>query len=57
MIVDGGMLSNYPIWLYDSDGVPEWPTFGMLLVEPKPTVPIGARLPEAEGGRLRRRAR
>ena len=46
VIVDGGMLSNYPIWLYDSDGVPEWPTFGMLLVEPKPTVPIGARLPK-----------
>ena len=22
MIVDGGMLSNYPIWLFDSDGVP-----------------------------------
>lgn len=48
VIVDGGMLSNYPIWLFDCDDgtPPDWPTFGMLLVEPKPTVPIGARLPK-----------
>ena len=47
VIVDGGMLSNYPVWLFDcEDGEPpEWPTLGMLLVEPKPSVPIGARLP------------
>jgi NTE family protein len=48
VIVDGGMLSNFPVWLFDcEDGVPDWPTFGLLLVEPKPSVPIGARLPEA----------
>jgi NTE family protein len=47
VIVDGGMLSNYPVWLFDSDGEPEWPTFGMLLVEPQPQLPIGARLPKA----------
>jgi NTE family protein len=49
VIVDGGMLSNYPVWLFDcEDGsAPEWPTFGMLLVEPKPEVSIGARLPKA----------
>jgi NTE family protein len=46
VIVDGGMLSNYPIWLFDSDGVPEWPTFGMLLVEPKPSLSLGERLPK-----------
>ena len=48
VIVDGGMLSNYPVWLFDcDDGTPPgWPTFGMLLVEPKPQVPIGARLPK-----------
>jgi NTE family protein len=47
VIVDGGMLSNYPVWLFDcEDGdAPEWPTFGLLLVEPKPEIPIGARLP------------
>lgn len=34
-IVDGGVLSNYPIWLLD-DGTsdPEWPTFGFKLIEP-----------------------
>jgi NTE family protein len=48
VIVDGGMLSNYPVWLFDCDdgSPPEWPTFGMLLVEPKPRTPIGARLPK-----------
>ena len=50
VIVDGGMLSNFPVWLFDcEDGdVPEWPTFGLLLVEPKPELPIGARLPKAK---------
>jgi NTE family protein len=34
-IVDGGVLSNYPIWLLD-DGRsdPPWPTFGFKLIEP-----------------------
>jgi NTE family protein len=47
VIVDGGMLSNFPVWLFDCDDgePPEWPTFGLLLVEPKPQIPIGARLP------------
>jgi NTE family protein len=47
VIVDGGMLSNFPVWLFDCPNgeVPEWPTFGLLLVEPKPRTPIGARLP------------
>ncbi len=33
-IVDGGILSNYPIWLLD-DGTsnPPWPTFGFKLIE------------------------
>jgi len=34
-IVDGGLLSNFPVWLFDSQGAePEWPTFGFKLVEP-----------------------
>jgi NTE family protein len=35
IIVDGGLLSNYPVWLLD-DGTsdPSWPTFGFKLVEP-----------------------
>jgi NTE family protein len=50
VIVDGGMLSNYPVWLFDCNDAepPEWPTFGLLLVEPKPKVQVGARLPKAE---------
>ncbi len=49
LIVDGGMLSNFPVWLFDSDPgeVPTWPTFGLLLVEPEPRTPISARLPES----------
>jgi NTE family protein len=48
VIVDGGMLSNFPVWLFDCDDgeVPDWPTFGLLLVEPKPQVSVGARLPQ-----------
>ncbi len=34
-IVDGGLLSNFPVWLFDSEGsIPRWPTFGFKLVEP-----------------------
>jgi NTE family protein len=33
-IVDGGMLSNYPIWLLDDRENCTWPTFGFKLVEP-----------------------
>jgi len=33
-IVDGSILSNYPVWLFDTVGnIPEWPTFGFKLVE------------------------
>ena len=31
-VVDGGLLSNFPVDLFDSDGMPEWPTFGFRLV-------------------------
>lgn len=34
-IVDGGVLSNYPIHLFDSKTTPRWPTFGLRLVEPQ----------------------
>ncbi len=42
MIVDGGMLSNYPIWLFDAPASrpPRFPTFGMLLVAPNQTDPL-----------------
>ena len=38
-IVDGGLLSNFPIWLFDSDITPSWPTFGILLREPSMNQP------------------
>src|SRR3954463_14577779 len=36
-IVDGGLLSNFPIELFDtpSPAQPEWPTFGFCLVPPR----------------------
>ncbi|MFD1422228.1 patatin-like phospholipase family protein [Laceyella tengchongensis] len=29
-VVDGGVLSNFPVWLFDQDN-PRWPTFGFSL--------------------------
>jgi NTE family protein len=55
ILVDGGMLSNFPVWLFDSGGEPEWPTFGLKLVEPEPTmVNLAGRMPpgRAERGGL-----
>lgn len=31
-IVDGGLVSNFPVDLFDSKGRPSWPTFGFKLV-------------------------
>jgi NTE family protein len=45
LIVDGGLLSNFPVWLFDSDGEPEWPTFGLLLVQDDPRTPVAEQLP------------
>ena len=51
LIVDGGMLSNFPVWLFDCEGRdPKWPTFGMMLVEPDPKVPVGHRIEKGDGG-------
>jgi len=33
VVVDGGLLSNFPVWLFDVAGTPEWPTFGLKLAE------------------------
>lgn len=30
-IVDGGILSNYPVWIFDVEEIPKWPTFGLKL--------------------------
>lgn len=41
-ILDGGLLSNFPIWLYDTDN-PRFPTFGFHFVKDK--VNIDAVIP------------
>lgn len=51
LIVDGGMLSNFPVWLFDSDGVPAWPTFGLRLAEPDPRASLAKNLPRLEAPR------
>jgi NTE family protein len=36
VIVDGGILSNFPLWIYDEPDPgkpPGWPTFGFRLVD------------------------
>jgi NTE family protein len=41
-IVDGGILSNFPLWLFDMDTPgkpPEWPTFGFRLVDKSDATP------------------
>jgi NTE family protein len=49
MIVDGGMLSNFPIWLFDAPPgqEPHVPTFGMLLVAPNQEDPLVPQPPPA----------
>ena len=46
VLVDGGMLSNFPVWVFDSEGMPEWPTFGLKLVNPDPKVPEPGGVPD-----------
>lgn len=48
LIVDGGMLSNFPVWLFDRRGVPRWPTFGLLLAEQDPRESIAERIERRE---------
>ena len=30
--VDGGLTSNFPVWLFDVKDKPRWPTFGLRLI-------------------------
>lgn len=47
-IVDGGVLSNFPVWLFDVDEEPRWPTFGLRLVEPDPRMSLAGRMEKAD---------
>ncbi len=41
-ILDGGLLSNFPLWIYDRTSAtmpPRWPTFGFRLIDRTPTTP------------------
>src|SRR5215213_6456361 len=43
VIVDGGMLSNFPVWLFDcQERDPRWPTFGLMLVAADPKAAVAA---------------
>ena len=33
-IVDGGILSDFPVWLFDTDRLPDSPVFGLRLISP-----------------------
>lgn len=39
-IIDGGVLSNFPVWIFDSETVPPWPTFGFKIIESERTAPL-----------------
>ena len=41
VIVDGGMLSNFPVWLFDAEA-PRCPTIGVKFVEEDPKTPLSA---------------
>lgn len=47
LLVDGGMLSNFPVWLFDSEA-PLWPTIGVKFIEDDPRAPLAA--PQVRGG-------
>ena len=50
LIVDGGMLSNFPVWLFDAEE-PQWPTFGLKLIQKDPKAPVAGDFPEREAPR------
>ncbi len=45
VLVDGGLLSNFPVWFFDLPGLPPWPTFGLRFVEGDPRRDFAASLP------------
>ena len=51
-IVDGGLLSNFPVWLFDVAGPPPWPTLGFMLADPRYGKPHRIRGPVSFGSAL-----
>ena len=50
--MDGGLLSNFPVWLFDVEGTPPWPTIGFKLVDPDYCRPHDVRGPLAYASAL-----
>lgn len=48
-IVDGAILSNYPVWIFDQRSIPKWPTFGFRLVSKKNNQPHSIQGPFSLG--------
>jgi len=46
-VVDGGLLSNFPVWLFDAPAgqLPRWPTYGFKLIEPDSDRPSASSFP------------
>ncbi len=42
-IVDGGLLSSFPIWVFDLDSKPRWPTFGLKIKDECSLTSIGKK--------------
>ncbi|NMA83897.1 MAG: patatin-like phospholipase family protein [Epulopiscium sp.] len=40
-IVDGGVTSNFPVWIFDTKEVPRWPTIGFKMIEPPSHTSLG----------------
>jgi len=52
LIVDGGLLSNFPVSLFDAPpGERLWHTFGLLLAEDRPEESVAERLERPDPGR------
>jgi NTE family protein len=45
LLVDGGMLSNFPLWVFDSPTEPDVPVIGLRLVDDQPGDSLAERLP------------
>jgi NTE family protein len=45
LLVDGGMLSNFPLWVFDRTSDPEIPVIGLRLVDDQPGDSLADRLP------------
>ena len=43
-IVDGGILSNFPVWIFDVKEAPRWPTFGFRFAGPVERIPSTGNL-------------